>query len=91
MGSTFHYKMNGFAKPPTDWYLRPYGIATHEMDTGCGKSPCICEDQEMLRILKHFTTTCEEEAKFSLQVLANAHDDMNLLFLIENDIIGKPN
>lgn len=42
----------------------------------------------MIHILKQFTTTCEREAKFSLQVLANAHDDMNTLFLIEDELIG---
>ena len=88
LGSTFHYKLNGFENPPTDWYPRPFWIAAHEKHTGCGKKPCICEDQHMLHILKQFTTTCEREAKFSIQVLANAHDDMNMLFLIEDELIG---
>ena len=52
------------------------------------KIPCVCEDQEMLHILKTFTTECAKEAKFSIQVLANAHDDMNRLFQIENELIG---
>uniref|UniRef100_A0A7M5V311 Uncharacterized protein n=2 Tax=Clytia hemisphaerica TaxID=252671 RepID=A0A7M5V311_9CNID len=85
-GSTFHYKMNGFDKPPVDWYPRPYWIAAHEWDEGCGKKPCICEDQQMMSILKTFTTVCEKEKKFSIQVTANAHDDLNMLFQIEDEI-----
>ena len=90
-GSTFHYKMNGFDKPPTDWYPRSYWIAAHERVEGCGRPPCICEDEEMIRFLKTFTTFCEDEAKFSIQVTANAHDDMNLLFMLEDQLIGKGN
>ncbi|XP_066922217.1 uncharacterized protein [Clytia hemisphaerica] len=86
-GSTFHYKMNGFDKPPSDWYPRPYWIAAHERVEGCGRPPCICEDEEMIRFLKTFTTFCEHEAKFSIQVTANAHDDMNLLFMLEDQLI----
>ena len=26
--------MNGFDKPPVDWYPRPYWIAAHEWDEG---------------------------------------------------------
>ena len=48
-------------------------------------------------MLKHYTQTCEnineeEETdvkKFSLTMLNQAHDDMNILHLIEDDVIGK--
>uniref|UniRef100_A0A7M5WIC9 Uncharacterized protein n=2 Tax=Clytia hemisphaerica TaxID=252671 RepID=A0A7M5WIC9_9CNID len=87
LGGVFHYKMNGFNKPPTDWYPRPYWIAAHEMQGGCGKPPCICEAEEVIQAMKTFTTSCEDEKKFSIQITNNAHDDMNLLFLLEDHLI----
>ena len=89
LGGAFHYKMNGFDKPPTNWYPRPYWIAAHEMHGGCGKPPCICEAEEVIRAMKTFTTSCEDEKKFSIQITNNAHDDMNRLFLLEDHLIGK--
>lgn len=89
LGSTFTYKMNGFDKPPTDWYPRPFWIAAHEMTTNCGVPPCVCEDQELIRFLKTFTKDCEQEKKFSFQVSSNAHDNMNWLIHLEDDLIGK--
>jgi len=88
-GGTFQFRMNGFIEPPTDWYPRPFWIAAHEMYDGCGKLPCICETQEMLKMLKTYTRKCEDVAKFSFTMLNQAHDDMNLLFMIEDEIIGE--
>ena len=51
--------------------------------------PCICETQEMLKMLKTYTQTCEDVAKFSFTMLNQAHDDMNMLFMIEDEILGK--
>ena len=39
--------------------------------------------------LKHFINTCKDEAKLSFNVWSNAHDDMNLLYVVENELIGK--
>ena len=81
--------MNGFDKPPTDWYPRPFWIAAHERTTNCGTPPCVCEDQELIRFVKTFTTTCADEKKFSFQVSSNAHDNMNWLTHLEDDLIGE--
>ena len=89
LGSTFHYKLNGFEKPPTDWYPRPFWIPALGRSSGCGSPPCLCEDQEIIRFLKTFTETCKEEKKFSISVTNLAHDDMNWLVHLEDDMIGK--
>ena len=64
-GGIFQYRMNGFETPPTDWYPRPFWIAAHESKNNCGKPPCVCETQQMIRMLKHYTRTCEDSLKFS--------------------------
>lgn len=89
LGSTFNYKLNGFENPPTDWYPRPFWISALGRSEGCGSAPCLCEDQEIIRFLKTFTETCKEEKKFSLQVTNLAHDNMNWLVHLEDDLIGN--
>jgi len=88
-GGVFQYKLNGFINSPADWYPRSYWMAAHGMVAGCGVPPCKCETQEMSGQLKHFTTACEDEAKFSFNVWSNAHDNMNLFHVVEDEMIGK--
>ena len=87
-GGVFQYRMNGFETPPTDWYPRPFWIAAHESYNNCGKPPCVCETQQMMRMLKHYTETCEDSLKFSVTLTSQAHDDMNILHMIEDEVIG---
>uniref|UniRef100_A0A7M5X907 Uncharacterized protein n=2 Tax=Clytia hemisphaerica TaxID=252671 RepID=A0A7M5X907_9CNID len=87
-GGTFQYRMNGFKDAPTDWYTRPYWIAAHRDNNGCGKEPCVCESQDLKRIQEVFTKTCEGSLKFSVTMFNQAHHDMNNLHMIEDEILN---
>ena len=81
--ATFNYRLNGFTNPPTTWYLRPYWLGQMKYN-----NEPLCVVEYNMHILKEFTMANEEEAKFSITTNARiAHNDLNNLQLIDNDLV----
>ena len=78
--NSFHYRLNGFNHPPTSWYLRPYWLA---------QTPSLkCDVEYNSEHLKTFVRTYEDTPKLALVInSAIAHNDFNMLQVIDDDIL----
>ncbi|KAH0810329.1 hypothetical protein GEV33_012462 [Tenebrio molitor] len=81
---TFNYNRKGFASPPTDFYMRPYVIATEQLPSikKFGMHTCSGPEssgERIMNLAKDFAVTFPHHPKFGLFWMNTfSHDNLNL-------------
>lgn len=81
--NTFNYRKKGFVNPPTDYYLRPYAIASEQLGIVKKDSMKYCVGPEsygerILNVAKDFATTFKNQANFGFFWMNSfSHNELN--------------
>ena len=84
---TFAYRLNGFAKKPTDRYLRPFFRGANRFINELLSHSPRCVHQLELRFLKRFMKNYQDMPTFSLFVMNAGHDIYSNFKLFNDDLV----
>ncbi|RZC40449.1 DUF229 domain containing protein [Asbolus verrucosus] len=81
---SFNYAKKGFSKPPTDFYFRPYFLASETLKIIQRERMYYCtgpetEGERIMNLVKDFQITLKNYSKFALFWMNSfTHDDLNI-------------
>ncbi|KAL1498108.1 hypothetical protein ABEB36_008962 [Hypothenemus hampei] len=90
--STFNYLKKGFIKPPTDYYFRPYVMATEKLNKMTVSSMAYCTGPEtsgerIMNLVKDFGATFKQNPHFGFFWMNTfSHNDISTPTMMDNKL-----